>query len=66
MPLGLGLAASDTVRNVLELAGIEDAWTKSHGNTRTTINLAKATYNALENASRARGPRARAAEGVSE
>jgi small subunit ribosomal protein S5 len=65
-PLGLGLAASDTVRNVLELAGIEDAWTKSHGNTRTTINLAKATYNALENASRARGPRARAAEGVSE
>ncbi|MFT4891260.1 MAG: small subunit ribosomal protein S5 [Halobacteriales archaeon] len=65
-PLGLGLAASDTVRKVLELAGIEDAWTKSHGNTRTTINLAKATYNALENASRARGPRARAAEGVSE
>jgi len=63
-PLGLGLAASDTVRNVLELAGIEDAWTKSHGNTRTTINLAKATYNALENASRARGPRELAAEGA--
>ncbi|MFQ3293248.1 MAG: small subunit ribosomal protein S5 [Halobacteriales archaeon] len=65
-PMGLGLAASDTVRKVLELAGIEDAWTKSHGNTRTTINLAKATYNALENASRARGPRARAAGGMSE
>ncbi|MFB6353954.1 MAG: 30S ribosomal protein S5, partial [Halobacteriales archaeon] len=41
-------------RHILELAGIEDAWTKSHGNTRTTMNLAKATYNALANASRAR------------
>ncbi|UTF55308.1 30S ribosomal protein S5 [Natronosalvus rutilus] len=56
-PEGLGLAASDTVRAVLELAGIENAWTKSHGNTRTTVNLAKATYNALENASQSRIPR---------
>jgi small subunit ribosomal protein S5 len=56
-PLGLGLAASETVRHVLELAGVENAWTKSFGNTRTTLNLAKATYTALENASQARGPR---------
>ena len=55
-PEGLGLAASDTVRAVLELAGIENAWTKSHGNTRTTVNLAKATFNALENASQSRTP----------
>ena len=55
-PEGLGLAASDTVRAVLELAGIENAWTKCHGNTRTTVNLGKATYNALENASNARMP----------
>ncbi|ELZ08615.1 30S ribosomal protein S5P [Halovivax asiaticus JCM 14624] len=53
-PEGLGLAASDTVRAVLELAGIENAWTQSHGNTRTTVNLAKATFNALENASQSR------------
>ena len=53
-PEGLGLAASETVRAVLELAGIENAWTKSHGNTRTTVNLAKATFNALENASQSR------------
>jgi small subunit ribosomal protein S5 len=59
-PLGLGIAASDTVRHVLELGGVEDAWTKSYGNTRTTLNLGKATFNALQNASRARGPRARA------
>jgi len=55
-PRGLGLAAAETPRHVLELAGVEDAWTKSHGNTRTTVNLAKATYNALVNAAQARVP----------
>jgi len=55
-PRGLGLAAAPTVRHVLELAGVEDAWTNSHGNTRTTLNLAKATYNALQNASESRTP----------
>jgi small subunit ribosomal protein S5 len=55
-PRGLGLAAAPTVRHVLELAGVEDAWTKSHGNTRTTMNLAKATFNALQNASESRTP----------
>ncbi|MEF8780780.1 MAG: 30S ribosomal protein S5 [Haloferacaceae archaeon] len=56
-PQGLGLAGAETVRNILELAGIQDAWTKSNGNTRTTVNLAKATFKALENASQARMPR---------
>ncbi len=56
-PQGLGLAGAETVRHILELAGIQDAWTKSNGNTRTTVNLAKATFNALENASQARTPR---------
>jgi len=56
-PSGLGLAAAETVRKILELAGVEDAWTKSDGNTRTTMNLAKATYNALQNSSQARGAR---------
>jgi small subunit ribosomal protein S5 len=65
-PLGLGLAASDTVRKVLELAGVEDAWTKSYGNTRTTVNLAKATFNALENASKSRRARLQSPEEVAE
>jgi len=55
-PKGLGLAAAETPQKVLELAGVEDAWTKSHGNTRTTVNLAKATYNALQNATESRVP----------
>ncbi|EMA35767.1 30S ribosomal protein S5 [Halococcus hamelinensis] len=55
-PQGLGLAAAETVRHILELAGVQDAWTKSNGNTRTTVNLAKATYNALRNGSQSRMP----------
>ncbi|MFB6233289.1 MAG: 30S ribosomal protein S5, partial [Haloarculaceae archaeon] len=55
-PRGLGLAGGETVRKVLELAGIEDIWTRSSGNTRTTVNFAKATFNALENTAQARVP----------
>ena len=55
-PRGLGLAGGETVRKVLELAGIEDAWTRSSGNTRTTVNFAKATFNALRNTAEARVP----------
>ena len=46
----------ETVRHVLELAGIEDIWTRSSGNTRTTVNFAKATFNALQNTAEARVP----------
>jgi small subunit ribosomal protein S5 len=55
-PRGLGLAGGETVRHVLELAGIEDAWTKASGKTRTTVNFAKATFNALRNTAEARIP----------
>ena len=55
-PRGLGLAGGETVRHVLELAGIEDIWTRSSGNTRTTVNFAKATFNALRNTAQARVP----------
>ncbi|TGC08477.1 30S ribosomal protein S5 [Methanolobus halotolerans] len=48
-PLGLGLAAGDTARKVLEKAGIKDVWTRTEGTTRTTLNFAKATFNALHN-----------------
>jgi len=46
-PRGLGLAAGNTARKVLEKAGIKDVWTRTEGQTRTTLNFAKATYNAL-------------------
>jgi small subunit ribosomal protein S5 len=47
-PRGTGLAASDEVKKILKLAGIENAWVKSRGTTRTRENLIKATFNALE------------------
>lgn len=46
-PRGLGLAAGNTARKVMEMAGIKDVWTRTEGSTRTTLNFAKATYDAL-------------------
>jgi len=46
-PKGLGLAAGDTPKKVLEFAGVNDVWAKTKGKTRTTFNFALATYDAL-------------------
>jgi len=48
-PRGLGIAAGDTAKKVMDMAGIMDVWTRTEGSTRTTLNFAKATYNALLN-----------------
>lgn len=48
-PKGTGLAASDEVKKLLQLAGIKDLWIKSRGSTRTRENLLKATFNAFKN-----------------
>jgi small subunit ribosomal protein S5 len=46
-PSGKGLVIGDYGRRVLTLAGITDVWSRSKGQTRSTINFAKATFNAL-------------------
>jgi small subunit ribosomal protein S5 len=46
-PRGLGLVAGEAAKKVLRLAGIKDVWTRTKGSTRTTMNFAKATYDAL-------------------
>jgi len=46
-PRGLGIASGETARKVMELAGIKDVWTQARGDTRTKLNFARATYNAL-------------------
>jgi len=51
-PRGLGLAAADVPKIILRLAGIEDVWTQSKGQTRTTLNFALATFDALKQATR--------------
>ncbi|MFX0072599.1 MAG: 30S ribosomal protein S5 [Candidatus Hermodarchaeota archaeon] len=51
-PAGVGLACADKVKQVLKLSGIEDIWSKTFGDTRTSENLVKATFDALKNAHR--------------
>jgi small subunit ribosomal protein S5 len=46
-PRGLGLASGGTAKKVLDMAGIKDVWARATGETRTTLNFARATYNAL-------------------
>jgi small subunit ribosomal protein S5 len=46
---GKGLVIGETGKRVLELAGIEDVLSRTKGQTRTTINYAAATFNALKN-----------------
>tara|TARA_B100000475_G_scaffold60153_1_gene42379 strand:- start:3062 stop:3670 length:609 start_codon:yes stop_codon:yes gene_type:complete len=46
-PAGKGLVIGDYGRRVLNLAGVTDVWSRSSGQTRTTTNFAKATFNAL-------------------
>jgi len=48
-PKGVGLVAGDVAKVVLRLAGIRDVWTWTKGETRTTLNFAKAVYDALRN-----------------
>lgn len=48
-PRGLGLASGSTAKTVMQLAGIKDVWTRTEGQTRTTLNFAKATFEALKN-----------------
>ncbi len=56
-PKGLGLSAGNIGKIVFELAGITDIWTKSRGETRTTPNFAKATFEALKGTYKIMTPR---------
>jgi small subunit ribosomal protein S5 len=55
-PKGVGLVAADTIKVVLRLAGIHDVWSRTRGNTRTTINFAHAVYEALRKSHRIMSP----------
>ncbi|RQD83783.1 MAG: 30S ribosomal protein S5 [Methanocalculus sp. MSAO_Arc2] len=47
-PKGIGLVTGEIGKKVLDLAGMKDVWVMTKGHTRTTINYAKATYEALK------------------
>ena len=46
-PRGLGIVAGENIRNLLKLAGIKDAWTRTYGSTNTMSSTTKAIYSAL-------------------
>jgi small subunit ribosomal protein S5 len=48
-PRGLGLVAGETVRKLLSLAGVVDAWTKTFGSTNTPSSITNAVYEAFKN-----------------
>jgi len=47
-PQGIGLATGNVAKKILTLAGIKDCWAFTRGKTKTTVNYAKAVFNALE------------------
>ncbi len=51
-PQGTGLVIGDECKKILSLAGIDDVYSKTFGQTRTTINLGKACIQALEKLNR--------------
>ncbi|KAF2765666.1 40S ribosomal protein-like protein S2 [Teratosphaeria nubilosa] len=48
-PRGTGLVASPAVKRLLQLAGVNDAYTASSGSTKTLENTLKATFTAITN-----------------
>jgi len=50
-PGGVGLAVGDVGKTILKLAGIDDVWSQTMGQTQTTINFAGAVFDALKNLS---------------
>lgn len=47
-PRGLGLATGNVAKKILTLAGVKDCWAFTKGKTKTTVNYAKAVFNALQ------------------
>ena len=47
-PQGTGLVVANELKKVLKLAGIKDVYSKSFGKARTSFNLIKACFDALE------------------
>jgi small subunit ribosomal protein S5 len=51
-PGGVGLAIGNVGKTILRLAGIDDVWSQTMGQTQTTINFASAVFDALKNLSK--------------
>ncbi|MCX6652770.1 MAG: 30S ribosomal protein S5 [Methanomassiliicoccales archaeon] len=47
-PRGISLAVGDVAKSILVLAGVKDSWGFAKGHTKTTVNYAIATFEALK------------------
>ncbi|WP_049796290.1 30S ribosomal protein S5 [Methanomassiliicoccus luminyensis] len=53
-PRGIGLAIGDVAKSIVSLAGVKDSWGFARGHTKTTVNYALATFDALKRTSELR------------
>ncbi|MCL4444816.1 MAG: 30S ribosomal protein S5 [Candidatus Thermoplasmatota archaeon] len=53
-PRGVGRAVGDIAKIILRMSGIEDAWGFATGHTKTTVNYALATFNAMKETAKLR------------
>ncbi|HUL39576.1 MAG TPA: 30S ribosomal protein S5 [Methanomassiliicoccales archaeon] len=53
-PRGIGLATGDVAKSILQLAGVKDSWGFVKGHTKTTVNYAIATFEALKQTAQVR------------
>ena len=53
-PRGVGRAVGDIAKVILRMSGIEDAWGFATGHTKTTVNYALATFNAMKQTAKLR------------
>ncbi|WP_393971011.1 30S ribosomal protein S5 [Oxyplasma meridianum] len=51
-PQGVGKAVGDVAKIILRMAGIDDAWGFAKGHTKTTVNYALASFDAMRNTSK--------------
>lgn len=55
-PGGVGLVIGNVGKTILGLAGIDDVWSQTRGQTQTTINFAGAVFDALKKLSMVKSP----------
>ena len=53
-PRGVGRAVGDIAKIILRMSGIEDDWGFATGHTKTTVNYALATFNAMKETAKLR------------
>jgi len=53
-PRGISLAVGDVAKSLLTMAGVRDSWGFARGNTKTKVNYALATFEALKETTRVR------------